>query len=48
MGEASTMIDGVTGTFRLGTPNEATFTASDGEVVHLVTHSGAKQFYFCV
>lgn len=38
---------GLPGTFRLATPTEATFTASDGRVLHLVRHTGAKEFGFC-
>jgi hypothetical protein len=39
--------DGWPGSFRLDTPTEATFTASDGRVLHLVRHSGAKEFRLC-
>jgi hypothetical protein len=39
--------DGQPGTFRLVSPTEATFTASDGKILQLVRHSGAKEFRFC-
>ena len=39
--------DGRTGTFRLASPTEATFTASDGNLLHLVRHTGAKEFRIC-
>lgn len=39
--------DGLPGTFRLTSPNNATFTAPDGSVLHLARHGGAKQFGFC-
>jgi len=39
--------DGQPGTFRLTSPTEATFTASDGKVLHLVRHTGAKAFRLC-
>jgi hypothetical protein len=39
--------DGRTGTFRLASPTEATFTASDGRILHLVRHTGAKKFRIC-
>lgn len=40
--------DGRPGTFRLISPAEATFTVSDGKILHLVRHSGAKAFRGCM
>ena len=39
--------DGHPGTFRLISPTEASFTASNGKVLLLVRHSGAKAFPLC-
>lgn len=46
-GSPSVIFDGLAGTFRLASANEATFTASGGQVVHLTRHAGAKEFPFC-
>jgi hypothetical protein len=39
--------DGARGTFRLVSDAEAVFTTSDGRVLHLVRHAGAKEFRLC-
>ena len=39
--------DGARGTFRLVTDAEAVFTRSDGRLLHLVRHQGAKEFRLC-
>jgi hypothetical protein len=39
--------DGRAGTFRLVSPMEATFTATDGQILHLVRRPGAKEFRLC-
>ena len=39
--------DGRPGSFRLTSPTEATFTASDGTLLRLVRHLGPKEFGFC-
>jgi len=46
-GSPSVIFDGLPGTFRLDSANEATFTATDGEAVHLTRHVGAKEFGYC-
>ena len=46
-GSSSVTFDGLPGKFRLDSTNEATFTASDGAVVHLTRHAGAKEFHYC-
>lgn len=45
--ETSVAFDGQPGTFRLDSPNRATFTTTDGQVLKLVRHSGAKEFRIC-
>jgi hypothetical protein len=39
--------DGQPGTFRLISGKDATFTATSGEVLRLVRHTGAKEFFYC-
>lgn len=39
--------DGQPGSFRLVTATQATFTATNGKVVALTQHTGAKEFPFC-
>jgi len=39
--------DGRPGTFRMVSSTEATFTAADGKILHLLRHSGAKEFRLC-
>jgi hypothetical protein len=39
--------DGQAGTFRLLSHDQAEFTATDGRVLHLVRHQGAKAFRGC-
>ena len=46
-GSPSVIFDGLPGTFRLDSANEATFTTTSGEVLHLTRHFGAKEFHFC-
>jgi hypothetical protein len=43
----STEFDGHPGTFRLTSTTAATFTASDGQILVLVRHAGAKEFRLC-
>ena len=49
VGVAPTSVDfdGSPGTFRLVSLTEATFTASDGRILHLMRHAGAKEFRPC-
>jgi len=39
--------DGLSGTFELTSPNDATFTSSAGAVLELTRHVGPKEFLFC-
>jgi hypothetical protein len=43
----SVEFDGHPGTFRLTSPDEALFTGSDGPVLSLIRHTGAKAFRGC-
>lgn len=40
-------VDGLPGAFRLVTPNDAVFKASEGPSVNLTRHDGPKQFPIC-
>jgi hypothetical protein len=43
----SVEFDGTSGSFRLTTPTTATFTRSDGALLELFRHDGAKRFSYC-
>ena len=48
VGSPSVTFDGQAGTFRLDTATKGTFTATNGDVLQLMRHAGAKEFRYCV